>query len=402
MANIKSVFDVACKDIKLDNSFLKSIHAYGQSFVNRNEDHVHFFGSNLTGVYPVRFKSADRIEWIDDVLSIDEYAIRQAIVELPSVDENWKRATDVMNLSCLYLVHRVFNSSLNPKQKEQGMTDLLLVLQYKFISSLMAHYFPYPADEKTALATYAALSRKYSLKQEGTWHGVLLKRAKDIMSKQSVHYQTIARFDDDAAIVYMVTDIQGRLRNMLKKLWSVFEMVRSHEAKIHTTAGMVELDGKMVVRDISRNYPPYRRYLNEVIHDKNRFVKQELVDVIASAMHTMPEKLLIDSLNYLCDNSNNKDVEVLLDETLTHAFEYLSTDSRAQSKFNDIPMLISKLRALYMASRSSDPSLLKMREIGEKIVKKAVKTTNTSVIAAVRTGVMLYIVLRTFSKNHYG
>jgi hypothetical protein len=402
MANIKSVFDVACKDIKLDNSFLKSIHAYGQSFVNRNEDHVHFFGSNLTGVYPVRFKSADRIEWIDDVLSIDEYAIRQAIVELPSVDENWKRATDVMNLSCLYLVHRVFNSSLNPKQKEQGMTDLLLVLQYKFISSLMAHYFPYPADEKTALATYAALSRKYSLKQEGTWHGVLLKRAKDIMSKQSVHYQTIARFDDDAAIVYMVTDIQGRLRNMLKKLWSVFEMVRSQEAKIHTTAGMVELDGKMVVRDISRNYPPYRRYLNEVIHDKNRFVKQELVDVIASAMHTMPEKLLIDSLNYLCDNSNNKDVEVLLDETLTHAFEYLSTDSRAQSKFNDIPMLISKLRALYMASRSSDPSLLKMREIGEKIVKKAVKTTNTSVIAAVRTGVMLYIVLRTFSKNHYG
>lgn len=402
MANIKSVFDVACKDIKLDNSFLKSIHAYGQSFVNRNEDHVHFFGSNLTGVYPVRFKSADRIEWIDDVLSIDEYAIRQAIVELPSVDENWKRATDVMNLSCLYLVHRVFNSSLNPKQKEQGMTDLLLVLQYKFISSLMAHYFPYPADEKTALATYAALSRKYSLKQEGTWHGVLLKRAKDIMSKQSVHYQTIARFDDDAAIVYMVTDIQGRLRNMLKKLWSVFEMVRSQEAKIHTTAGMVELDGKMVVRDISRNYPPYRRYLNEVIHDKNRFVKQELVDVIASAMHTMPEKLLIDSLNYLCDNSNNKDVEVLLDETLTHAFEYLSTDSRAQSKFNDIPMLISKLRALYMASRSSDPGLLKMREIGEKIVKKAVKTTNTSVIAAVRTGVMLYIVLRTFSKNHYG
>jgi hypothetical protein len=402
VANIKSIFDQATKAIKLDPGFLKHVHQYGQGFVNRNEDHVQFFGSNLTGVYPVRFKTTDRIEWLDDVLGIDEYVIRKEIINLETIDENWKRGTDVMNLSCLYYTHRVFNSALSPAQKEQGMIDFLLVLQYKFISSLMAHYFPYPPDEKTALATYAALSKKYTLKQEGSWHGVLLQRAKDIIAKTSPHYQTIVRFDDDAAIMYMVTDIQGRLRNMLKKLWVVFDLVRTQEAKIHTVGGMVELDGKMIVRDVSRNYPPYRRYLNETIHDKQRFIKQELVDVIASAMHTMSEKMFVDTLIYLCDNANTKDVETLMDEVLIHAFEYLSTDTRAQSKFNDIPALITKLRALYMASRSTDPGLLKMRALGEKLVKKAVKTTNASAAASVRTGVMLYIVLRTFAKQHYG
>lgn len=403
MANIKSVFDEAFKPVKIDPPFLKKIHAYGQAFVNLNEDHVRFFGGNLTGVNPIRFKSANRLEWIDEVLGIDEYETRQKIIALPTINEDWKRGTDVMNLSCLYIVHRLHNSSLPNSVKEQGMMDTLLALQYKLISSLIAHYFPFPADEQVAQATYAALSKKFSIKQHGSWQGVLRQRAKDIVDKQSPHYQTIVRFDDDAAIMYMITDIQGRLRAMLKKLWAVFEMVRNQDARIMTVSGTVELDGKTVVRDIARNYTPYRRYLAEIVSDKTRFVKQELVAVIADAQHTMPEKLLLDALNYVCEKAHgNKDIEKLLDEILLHAFEYLSGDRRAQEMFRDIPGLIAKLRALYMASRSSDPVLLNMRSSGEKLLKKAIKSTNPSTIASVRTGLFLYVVLRTFSKQHYG
>ena len=55
-----------------------------------------------------------------------------------------------------------------------------------------------------------------------------------------------------------------------------------------------------------------------------------------------------------------------------------------------------------MASRSSDPALLKLRNTGEKLIRKAVQSKNPSMLAAVRTGVLLYVVLRTFSKDHYG
>lgn len=405
MASIKTVFEDECKNLKIDKPLLKKIHLYGQNFVNKNEDHVKFFGGNLTGVNPIRFMSSDKNEWVDELLGIDEYKTRQEILKLPSVDPSWVRATDIMNISCLFLTHKVFNnSSFSHKDKEQGMIDILLAMHYKLLSSLMAHYFRYPADEQTALATYAALSKKYAIKQAGNWHGVLVERCKDIINPRSIHYQTLSKFNDDDAIVYMITDIQGRLRAMIKKLYVVFDLVRTQDAKILTTGGTIVLDGKMMVRDVSRNYTPYRRYLSEVVLDKPRFIKRELTEVIASVMHTMPETLLLETLNSVSDRAkgNDKIITEFLDETLLHAFEYLSSDRRAQEAFNDIPVLISKLRAIYMASRSSDPSLLKMRKVGEGIIKKSIKSRNPSVIAAVRTGLMLYCVLRTFAMKHYG
>ena len=44
---------------------------------------------------------------------------------------------------------------------------------------------------------------------------------------------------------------------------------------------------------------------------------------------------------------------------------------------------------------------MRMRTQGEAIVKKAIKSRNPSVVASVRTGVMLYLVLRTFAMQHY-
>jgi hypothetical protein len=403
MANIKSVLDASCASLKIDSRLLKDIHRYGQLFCNKNTDHVQFFGGNLTGVNPIRFMASDKNEWVDELLGIDEYATRQAIIALPTIDAEWVRGTDVMNISCLYLAHRVMNSALPHNTKIQGMTDIFLVMQYKLLSSLMAHFFRYPADEATALATYAALSKKYAIKQHGNWHAVLAARSADIIDKNSIHYQTLLKFNDDAAIVYMITDIQGRLRAMIKKIWVVFDLVRTQDAKILTTGGTVVLDGKTVVRDVARNYTPYRRYLSEVVLDKPRFIKSELVGVIASAMHTMPAALLIDTLNSMSDRARTQDkaITALLDDTLLHAFDYLSTDRRAQELMTNIPSLIAKLRALYMASRSSDPALMRMRTQGEAIVKKAIKSRNPSVVASVRTGVMLYLVLRTFAMQHY-
>lgn len=405
MSNILSVMKEGFGDLVVDQALFKTLHEYSSEFVNRNEEHIRFFGGNLLGVHQVRFKSSDKNTFLDEILNLDEYDIREAILKLPSIKENWIRATDVMNLSCLYLTHVIYNiqnAKLSPKDKEKAMVDALMILHFKFFGSILAHYFKYPADEKTALATYAALSKKFAIKQYGNWYNVFENRCQDIVAANSIHRETLTRFDDDAAIIYMITDTQGRLKSIVKKIYAVFELVRTQNAKILSTGGTIVLDGKSIVKDVARSYTPYRRYLHEIINERGRFIKSELVEVIGSAMHTMPEKLLHDALNYMVDNQNDKDVVALLDETLSHAFDYLANDRRAQDKFNDLAGMISKLRAIYMSSRSSDPSLLKMRSLGEKILKKVMVGRSVAVIASVRTGLMLYIVLRTFSMKHYG
>jgi hypothetical protein len=63
--------------------------------------------------------------------------------------------------------------------------------------------------------------------------------------------------------------------------------------------------------------------------------------------------------------------------------------------------MLVRLRGAYTSSRSSDPYLLEMRSLTEEVIRPAVKTKTQAVVASVRTAVLLYIVLRAYTKRHY-
>lgn len=409
---VKSVFEDECRDVKIDARLVKRIATYRSSFLNRNEDHVAFFGGNLLGVYPIRFKSSDSTSWFDDILEVDDLSLRQRLHALPSIEPRYHVSSDIFNLSCLWLLHAIHNSQhLSAREKEIGMIEVMLILHYKFLSSLMAHNFPYPADKEVAVATYAALSKKYALKVHGSWSALLHARALDIVSSNSIHRQTIVKFDDDKAIVYMVNDIQGRIREVVKKMMAVFYTIKDQNARIGTTSSVLSTDGENIVRDKTRNISAYRRYLHDVIPDKATFIRDEVFSVITGSMHTMPPRGLLEALSFMSDNYHVTDralrteggsniIVELVDETLLHAFDFLSAN-RNILRQNDLGMLVSRLKAIYMSSRSSDPSLMKMRDLAEEIVRQTATTKNPSVIASIRTGILLYLVLRAFTMKYY-
>jgi hypothetical protein len=404
MSNIKSILDEAMKHVVFDAKLAKQIHDFGQRFVNKNPEHSQFFGGNLTGVQKVAFLPSDRETLLEDILGIDETRIRPQITRLPGIKATWKRATDVYNLACLYVAHRFYHSDLPTDVKEKAMEDVLLVLQYKLLTSLLRHYMPFQVDEPSAMAVYAVLSKKFAIKKHGSWMGLLVARAQDVYSDSSIHLQTLNRFDDIGAVVYMISDIQIRLRAIVKRLTNVLKFIKQQKTKILSDSAQVSLDDKTVVKDLSRLYPPYRRYLSEIVIDQRRFIKPELITVIGNMVTTMPEKLLYDALVYVHHAAVKRDpvVDGLLNETLLHAFDALAEQFKGRGPLQDISGMLSRLKALYMASRSSDPVLLNMRDVGENIIKLGVKSKNPSVIASVRTGLFLYVILRTLTKDHYG
>ena len=404
--NIKSVFREGCPDLVIDQKWCRKLHAYVQGFANKNEDHIAFFGGNLIGVHTVRFRTEDRNKWFDEILEADDLSIEDELHRLEAIVPTRQISADVMNLSCLWLVHEIYNSTkLNPRDKQEAMIDTIMVLQYKFITSILAYFFRYPADEAVATATYAALSKKFGLKVYGSWGALLHARAVDILATNGIHFKTYSKFEDDFAIVYMVNDIQGRIKDIIKNITDVFYLVaKDPKGLIRTTSNTVSLDGTTHVKDLKRQYPTYRRYLHSVIGDRNTFIREELVKIISSAMPTMPEKLLVETLQYCSLNygpKGDKDIEKFADAVLTHLFDFLSSNRNAIQSTNDIGGLIAKLRNLYMASRTTDPVMLGLREVGESLVQRSVRSKNTSVISATRTGLMLYIVLRTLTMHHY-
>lgn len=402
---IKDVFTSVGKDVTIDAALLKRIHAYQTGFVNRNPDHIAFFGGNLMGVHTMRFRPVDRENWFNEVLLMDEQAVIDGIAEVKAIDSNWKRANDVMNLACVWLLHALLKAPhLTAKQKETACMDVVLILQYKFLGSLMAWYFRYPADEATMQATYARLSRKYALKAAGSWSNLLHQRAAEILRSSSIHHRTYTEFNRDESIIYMVSDIQGRLREIVKSMTAVFYQVREEGARISSENSVIDIDGAMVLKDKTRNYSTMIRYAHNIVGNKNSFVRPELVRVISDVMPTAPERQLVEALEWMSVNHKSREmdrIDKLISETLIYAFNLMLAERTLSARSTDPSALLQRLRGLYTASRMSDTTLLLTKSLAEEIVAKAVSSRNPATIASVRTSVQLYIVLRTLAMNYY-
>jgi hypothetical protein len=406
MHNIKSIFEIECKDLLIDKNLLKRINLYQTGFVNKNIEHISFFGGNTTGVQVVRFLPSDRDKWFDEVLETSDGPLEEKLHALPTVNSEWHISSDTMNLSCVWLAHIIFNSpNLNTEQKHTVLIDIFLILQYKYVTSILFRYFRYPAEKATAEATYSLLSYKYALKLHGSWSAFLLARAEELISSDSIHYKTIVSMDEDKDVTYLLSDSQGRIRDMIKNIYSVFDRVHKQGIKISTTSSVTtDHEGEEILKDKSKGLLAYGRYLNSIVTDKNSFIKLELIDLISKLVHTAPPKLIIESLEWISTNykeTNTKIIEEALNETLLHSFDYLTNNRDLIRNNSDLGVLLSRLKGVYMSSRSTDVVLIELRIKVEKIVRMATGSKNDSVISSVRTAVLLYIVIRSLAMRHY-
>ncbi len=408
-ALIKEAFEQVLGKLPTDGGLVRSVHRYQTDFVNKNREHTEFFGGNLTGVHTVRFLDSDKGRWFEDVLdNADPEELREKLHVIPAlIGEKgvFFVSGNVLSLSGAWLLHRLHsNNALSATQRRAAMVDVLLTMQFMMLTSLMGHYFRYPVDRGVAEATYNQLTNKYSLKVYGSWIGVLKARAEDVISNTSIHYDAIAKMDSDKAVVNMINDIQGRLRDMLKNIYRVILQVKESGSKIVSTSSVIEHDGVEILKDSSKSQANYIRYIKSVIGDSNSFIREELLKVVSGVMPSAPPKHVRTVLEYLSKNylkANSNEVVSVVDDTLIHSFAYLAESRATMRSGIDLPTLLMRLRGVYTSSRSTDPDLLALRQAMEVLVRKAIDTKTDSVVASVRTAVLLYLVARTYTMRHY-
>ena len=402
--NVKAVFDDLAT-VKLDPDYLKRLQAYITHFLNRNSDHVAFFGGNLTGVYVVRFTDADRREFFDSFVGVEESVLTPHLHALDGINPDFQVSSDPFNLACMYLAYALGRTTkLNPKLKDQAQHSILLLMNIRLLTSLLFRFFRYPADPDIAKATYEALSFKFSLRRLGSWLKVLEERADNIRAKDSLHYKVIANFDKDRDIVYAINDIQGRLRDMLKNITGIHMQLHASGSRIQTVSSVVEIDGVEQLRDQTKSLQKYTRYITGIIADRNSFIKEELVGVIERNSKALPSRPFRSTLEWFSEHYGKRETELInrcINNLLVHAFDYLNANRTLFRNAVDLPNLLTKLKGTYMASRNSDALLQSVKDDMESIVFKATGSKNDAVIAAVRTGTMLYVVARALSLKHY-
>lgn len=404
MNSIREIFDKELAHLKFDKDLAKKIKNYKINFIHRNRDHASFFGGNLLGVQVVRFLDTDTERWFEEILQADELVLQEEIWDLPTVNKEFIVSSNIFNQSCVYLTYKFNNSSLPMAEKRDAMIDILTVLQIKFITSLLFRYFRYPADKALAEATYASLNNKFAIKEHGSWLKVLEQRAIDTISPQSIHLAAINQMRPDFSVINMLNDMQGRVRSYVKNVYAVMELVRHSGGKITVTSNVVGHDGEEILRDSTKGVIVYTQYIKSIISDKRSFIREELLGPVLKAMPSANERFTVAALEYLSDNYHKKDhqsIAKILDLAMVHSFHYLANNRQTLRANTDLIDMLIRLRGAYTSSRSSDPYLLEMRELTEQIIRPAVKTKTQAVVASVRTAVLLYIVLRAYTKKHY-
>ncbi len=400
------IFEELCRDIRFDKKLASEFYKYQIGFVNKNEEHVLFFGGNLLGVQVLRFTDSDYNTLFDDILNVDPNVLKEMIKEDPNINQNFVVSSDEFNLTCFYAAHKFLTSKyLDDKTRLRAAKDVMLIYQYRIMSSLLYHYFRYPADPDIAQATYANLSNRFLIKKLGSWQELFNYRADEIVREDGLHKHVLSKFDNDGDIVNMVNDTQGRIRDIVKNIYAEFKKVHVSGERIDVSSSTeITLDGKDVIRDKIHGPDIYSKYILSLIADEHTFIKEELFSIVVQAMPGVNIRMFRSMLEWMSIESHShhgKDIEKFIHQVLLYTIEYLYTDGSILKQTRDLVALTINIRNLYLASRSSDMELQEIRDLGTKIIKHSMPSIGSAMVSSVRTSIILYIALRAFTKHYY-
>jgi hypothetical protein len=405
MSSFKEVMSTELSHVKADKTFYKELVALEQGFVHKKPEHIEFFGGTMTGVQVVRFTDHELNLFFGDLLMIDEGILETKLHNLKDINPDFNVSSDVFNLTCMWLIHCALTTPLlQERDREELAVRVALYLNYKFLTSILFNFFKFPANPDTAAATYAELSNRFILKAEGSWAGALRYRSVELVKPGSIWRETLEKMDDDLELVKMVNDAQGRIKSMIINIYSVFMTVHQQGKRINSSSALIEIDGEIKLRDKTKGLAVYTQYVKSVVTRHEEFFKQELFDVVVSVVHTASEHLLQDFMKWFCDNYlhlKGKRGDVVIDDIMEHAFEYLSHNTEILRKKEDIATIIKRIKGTYTSSRATDEKLMKIKDTVEELIKQGCKVKDPSMLAALRTAFCLYVVVRAFTMKHY-
>lgn len=398
--SIKSVFESHCAGLKIDGRFAKAVLSFANNYVSRSPEHIKFFGNGLLST-EIKWLPSDTARFFTDIMSADESELQQALYQDGSVNPEHKVASNAFNLAITFLVHKTLVSSLPQKQKEDVAVKLLSLLQYKFLSSILNHFFRFGVNQQLAQRTYESMNYKYDLRVHRNWYTLCEVKAQNMISKQSIHIQTFIRYNDDDDIAYILSDSQTRARSTIKNATELYYIVRSEGAGISVTSSLMEMEGEVGVRDLKRNESQYRRYLEGIIGEGASFVRQNLVDIVAESNPSGNAGHFQDTLLYLSSIYNKpteRKVHDFVKRTLDFSFQ-LIVDKGINA--NNLSECMLAIKGAINSSRGSSSEVMFLRTEGDKLVRRAIGKPSPYPVSGERTSVILYLVLRAMTMNYY-
>ena len=395
---ILNIMDEAFEHVKFNNNLVKDMEKWRLKWLNKTNDHRLFLGNPYITTYSIFFTLADESEFFLDLFEVDHHQLAKDIFEDKGMDPSYIVGTQVFNVTCAYLIYRFrFVEKIS-----DGAYVAAMLFNYKNLARLHTDYTKFKAELGVAKMVYDSLSGRFLLKKLGSWQNVIEYRAKDMaLSKKGVMFVNLREFKADG-VVYAVADSQGRMRDILKNVFSILMDVAANKSKVDTlTSSMKSADGDEILKSVDSTVGNYRSYILGISVDETSFIKPELIDVVAELTNTPKTKNIITTLKYIVVNNNAMEISQFLEDVVVYSLSYLKRKGHGNIDTRNIEDILTILRGMWVSRRGTESELLRLRKVGDTLVSTATNVSSKSTVTNTRIAVLVYLMLRIVVKSHY-
>lgn len=376
------------------------------------DDHVEALNSPMLGVNKIHFFDKDQ-RAVFDVFEVDRNDFAK-MIQQSGLNKDFKVSSDVYNVFTVYMAHCIMKSSLPKSVQEEGCFALWKMLQYKFFSSIVNHMLPYKPNPDVMQATLDGLSAKFDIvnKETNTWKLVMEARARELCQKDgNIHYHSILNFTPDQKVVYVLSDVQTRLRTKIKLVVQEYYKTLEEGKRIaSTTMTTDDLEGEKIVKELTGSLDNMIAVICNKALNANQFIRNDVVRIVSKLVPNIRPDMMRTLLMFFSNQSvvqYQKHKQDEIDKTGRYLIGYhiMITEIIQRSyrlcileKVNMKSRLaiLDKVRNTFRSSRVNDPDILRIKDSVEHLVEIAKVTSRDSTKASLKIAFILYIILLTF------
>lgn len=398
-------------DIKITQKQITDIEAAVIHFETRGVNPL-TLNSQMIGVHPIAFTDSDRSA-LFHVFGVTSDAVAAAVRDIPSIQKEWKVASDPFNVLCEWVMHLAFIYIRQDRVRHKFLMNVAKYLHYRFFTSLVNNTFPHRAVEGTMIAAVNSLSRKFDLVVQGTWRRTIEARCEDLIAQSSIHYRVLQTGSPDKDFIYFLTDTQSRMRDKIKNIGDVYYDFHRNEIAVNTVSSVgVDSEGEKILIHRTSVFDSVITNMCADVMNVVSFVDMPTVKLITGMGGAVSPDLLKAVLLELSETASSQAAEGTIDQVrktrngvtyvgmralikklLQTSYSYCITTGVPMSKRSEI---YKALKNAYSSSRISDPDIQAVRVSMGEFVNGLGKTKREATLSALRICVILYIVVRSF------
>ena len=401
MTSVLKVCDELFHKVEFDKNLYKKIMYNNIEFISKTDDHKNLFGSRLIGCHYLRYNLTDKADFYDTLFNLDYDIVSESFEQITTIPKNFKIARDDINLTCFYSAHKFLtNTQLKEEDRENAAIEILNYFNYRTLVVICANYFIYPISEDKAVSLIERLSNKYLIKKLKNWNEYCQYRSEEYL--KSKFRDTIIRFDEKE-LPNAISDLFNRTKDTIKNIYSEFiAMIQSDEYIKSKKAVVNDIEGEEVILDQIGNTKSYFNLIESMFVDKHSFIRSSYIDVIVDIISTVSYSQVYEMLEFLFDytqksSKNYEEVVKFSQEVLMNTVDYLQKNKIILNYNTNILTVLNYIVGNILYARGNDLSINKVKEEGEKLLKKVYKENKEYLsdrnAKNLRNALYLYIVL---------